>query len=94
MTGLQMPILMSIHVHSQKEKTKQPNQTNKKNNLKNQECFFVFFNRLFRHKNKTAFPVSDSIIKNINIVSVCFSLTSCEICEENGTETWTFSLTF
>lgn len=92
MTGLQMQILMSIRVHSQK---------------KNQECFFVFFffsfsflffvfflNRLFRHKNKTAFPVSDRIIKNINIVSVCFSLTSCEICEENGTETWIFSLTF
>lgn len=55
---------------------------------------FLFLNRLFRHKNKTAFPVSDSIIKNIKNVSVCFSLISCEICEENGTETWIFSLTF
>lgn len=95
MTGLQMQILMSIRVHSQKK-------------IRNAFLFcfvffpflslfffFVFFlNRLFRHKNKTAFPVSDSIIKNINIVSVCFSLTSCEICEENGTETWIFSLTF
>lgn len=91
MTGLQMQILMSIRVHSQKKKSGML------------FCFFfsfsflffVFFlNRLFRHKNKTAFPVSDRIIKNINIVSVCFSLTSCEICEENGTETWIFSLTF
>lgn len=96
MTGLQMQILMSIRVHSQKKKSGML------------FCFVLFFflffpcffffvfflNRLFRHKNKTAFPVSDRIIKNINIVSVCFSLTSCEICEENGTETWIFSLTF
>lgn len=79
MTGLQMLILMSIHVHSQKKKIRNA---------------FLFLNRLFRHKNKTAFPVSDSIIKNIKNVSVCFSLISCEICEENGTETWIFSLTF
>lgn len=95
MTGLQMQLLMSLHMHSQ---------TNKQTTNKTQECSFiriflflcVWFFFLIRKKktiqtqNKLAFPISDSILEIY--VSVCFSLTFYETCVETGTEIWISSL--
>lgn len=91
MTGLQMQLLMSLHMHSQ---------TNKQT----QECSFIrilflcvwfFFikkkkqtknKQTIQAQNKLAFPISDSILKIY--VSVCFSLTFYETCVETGTGIW------
>jgi hypothetical protein len=93
MTGLQMQLLMSLHMHSQTNKQ----QTKPRNALSLEFfCFCVygfFFNKkkkTIQTQNKLAFPISDSILEIY--VSVCFSLTFYETCVETGTEIWISSL--
>lgn len=98
MTGLQVQLLMSLHMHSQTNK-----QTNKPRNALSLEfflflCVWFFFllkkqnkKKTIQAQNKLAFPISDSILKIY--VSVCFSLTFYETCVETGTEIWISSLT-
>lgn len=92
MTGLQMQLLMSLHMHSQTNKQ----QTKPRNALSLEFCFCVYgFFFLIKKKNHSgtkqlAFPISDSILKIY--VSVCFSLTFYETCVETGTEIWISSL--
>lgn len=94
MTGLQMQLLMSVHMRSQT------------NEQKPQECSFILKKQKQKQKNKQtnkktqtvqaqnkiAFPLSDSILKFY--VSVCFSLTFYETCVEIGTGIWISSLIF
>lgn len=88
MTGLQMQLLMNLHMHSQMNK-------NPRNAL---SCdffsFFLFFlkKQTVQAQNKTPFPTSDSILKTY--VSVCFSLTFYETCVEIETGIWISSLIF
>lgn len=96
MTGLQMQLLMSLHMHSQTNKQ----QTKPRNALSLEFflflCVWFFFikkkktKKTIQAQNKLAFPISDSILKIY--VSVCFSLTFYETCVETGTEIWISSL--
>lgn len=84
MTGLQMQLLMSIHVHSQKK-------------FRNALPFDFFLNRLVQAQKQNRISSKRQHCKKNVIfffVSVCFSLTSCEICAEIETETWISSLIF